>query len=880
MQSKKNLEATPMIAQYLSIKSDYQETLLFYRMGDFYELFFDDAVIASSILDIHLTKRGKYKGKDIPMCGVPYHSSDSYLSKLITKGWKVAICEQINDKKEVINKSLKNLIKREVVRVITPGTLTEESILDSKSNNYLASISLKGNICGVAWIDISTGDFFTLFTEINNLAANISQIDPCELIIEESLSKNSDFFSIIESYPITIIANNKENYKSFEKKICDIYNIKTIEIFGNFEDIEISASCKLINYISLTQKSKVPKFRPLKSKSLNKSMVIDKATKRNLEIITNMDGDKEGSLLNIVDNTLTAAGARLLKYNLNFPLTDSKKINNQLDVIEFFNNSNDLRDLIRSSLAKVGDMERSLSRLSFDRGGPKDLAIIRDSYKEIINIKNYLDELNIPILLRNRNDSFISNLEIINQLDRSIIQNPPYTVREGGFILKGYNQELDKLVYLKEYNKKNIVSLEKAYSEKTKISNLKIRNNNVLGYFIEITNKNKKKITEDLDSKDQEIFVHRQTTANVSRFTTIELSNLEGAISNATEKVKKIENNIFENLRFKVLSNSEKILDFAEAIAQIDFWSSLSVVSEKERYTRPIIDDSFHFSIESGRHPIVESSLRISGEKSFIPNDCNLSDKKIWLVTGPNMAGKSTFLRQNALITILAHIGSFVPAKKAHIGVIDRLFSRIGAADDIARGHSTFMVEMVETATILNQATNKSLVILDEIGRGTATYDGLSIAWATIEYLHEVNKTRALFATHYHELVKLEKKLKYLLSVTMKIKEWKDKIVFLHEVIPGFSKKSYGISVAELAGLPEVVIKRSKVILSKLESQKVTKNNIIDEQLPLFIKKLNKNENKEGEKIKDLISKINPNEISPKTALEYIYKLKKIIENS
>ncbi len=874
---------TPMMAQYLTLKEEHPDCLLFYRMGDFYELFYEDAVIASQILDITLTKRGKTNGNDIEMCGVPYHSYEPYLAKLIRTGCKVAICEQTETPEEAKNRAKKDgkstskaLVKREVVRIVTQGTLTEEHLLDVRAHNYLCALHSYGGQYGVAWCDLSTGETMVQNCEMETLRATIERIDPREIIsskkslelAEKALKPFNDIITLLQ-------------HSAPEGSLC------TQELFGEslppLDKNELYALNELIFYISDTQKGKPPYLTPPQRIKSCSFMSIDAATRKNLELLRTLSGERKGSLIDTIDCTATGAGARLLHYSISSPLTDIKQINARLDRVESFVDAQNLREDIRLMLREVPDIERALSRLTVGRGNPRDLSMIRDglSYGEIIRatLQTNINKLKSFDSVFNKMHQTPTLNELHDTLKQAIVDTPPISTKEGGFIRSGYNSRLDELRSLRDDSRTTIASLQSKYRKATNIDALKIKYNNVLGYFIEVPSKraNSMMIESDKAQKSNEEsaqFIHRQTMASAVRFTTSELAEKERDILSAANKIVAIELAIFDELVEKIKGLSSLINFIAQALAIIDLSAALAEQACLMKYTRPVVDNSLEFDIREGRHPVVESVLKEQSE-TFIPNDCSLApNSRLWLLTGPNMAGKSTFLRQNALIAIMAQIGSFVPASSAHIGVIDQCFSRVGASDDLARGQSTFMVEMVETASILNLSTNRSLVILDEIGRGTATYDGLSIAWACVEHLHNINKCRSLFATHYHELTALSESLDKLSCYTVQIKEWNDTIIFMHKVICGHANRSYGIHVAQLAGLPSPVVKRAEEILGYLTSNK--KDNTPEQMvkdLPLFdiVPKDSAQPLSELEKI---VSATNPDLLSPREALDILYMLK------
>ncbi|PPR77545.1 MAG: DNA mismatch repair protein MutS [Alphaproteobacteria bacterium MarineAlpha2_Bin1] len=870
-------KATPMVAQYLSIKKNHLDCLLFFRMGDFYELFFEDAIEAAKILEITLTKRGSYNGQDIPMCGVPAHSSEIYLSKLIKNGSKVAICEQnkISDNKQTLGKQ--NLMKRDVVRIITPGTLTEDNILEPKNYNFLLSILYNSSLIGLSWIDISTGDFYSKKIQKTQLNSELQKIDPNEIILRCDEKEETELIAFIEDYSYSKIYNEISETDCFSK-IKNALNISDSNNLDEFSKEEIIASGYLLDYIFRTQKGKLPNIRFLISKNKIKEMVIDHSTFKNLEILQSNSGFKGGSLLSVIDKTSTSSGGRLLKKYLSAPLYDVKKINQRLDVVEFFIKNKSLSENLKANMSLIPDMERILSRISLGRNTPRDLGSIRDTLICITDIKKILGDKKLPEELYNQIKDLVINQNLIEELKKSLNEILPINIRDG-FVKTAYSVKLDEVRNLRDSAKKHIEELKNKYISITGISSLKIRHNNILGYFIEVTNKFAEIVLDNNLEGFENFFIHRQSMANTKRFTTLELGELEGKIASAAERAIKIETEIFDKISSLVLESSKILYINARAIAEIDLFLALSNSAEENEYTRPKIDNSKSFKILGGRHPVVEQIIRSNGD-IFTPNNCNLSDEnRLWLITGPNMAGKSTFLRQNAIITLLAQIGSFVPADFAHIGVVDKLFSRVGAGDDLARGRSTFMVEMTETAGILNQATSNSLVILDEIGRGTATYDGLSIAWSSVEHLHEINKSRTLFATHYHELTSLKDSLDNLKLYHLKVKEWDGEIIFLYSVEPGSADKSYGILVAKLAGLPKTVVTRSKEVLSVFEKREINeKRSSASSELPLFSISNQNNFDNKVQEIIQLIKNIEPDDCSPKEALEKIYELKAFLD--
>jgi DNA mismatch repair protein MutS len=820
-------EATPMMAQYLETKAAHAEYLLFYRMGDFYEMFFDDAVRASEALDIALTKRGKHAGDDIPMCGVPVHAAEAYLEKLIRKGFRVAVCEQMEDPAEAKKRGSKSVVKREVIRLVTPGTLTEDSLLEARASNVLASLGRSGGDFAIASADMSTGAFHVGVVTAADIAAELARIAPRELLTPDALLADEMLAPVLKSFgpALSPLPSVKFDSGTGERALKLLYKVMALDGFGAFSRAELSAAGALVGYLELTQKGKLPALKPLQQTAARAYMAIDAATRRNLELVETLTGTRNGSLLAVMDRTVTAAGARELCNRLSSPLTDVKAIAARHDAVAFFAADSELRRHLRDDLRRAPDIARALARLSVGRGGPRDLANIRDGLKAARALRDQLGKLTDPMkpalgeIEQARADLIegIAAASIVSdKLEHFLVAEPPFLARDGGFIVAGSHAPLDEVRSLRDESRRVIATLEAKYKQDSGVAALRIKHNGVLGYFIEVTPQHGDKLME---GENRALFRHRQTIGSAVRFTTDELATLATRISQAADQALAIERELFDAMLAAILDASISLARVADALARVDVATALGELAVAARHVRPVVDGSLNFKIHRGRHPVVEAALAADHANPFVPNDCDLSPdaKRIWLVTGPNMAGKSTFLRQNALIAVMAQMGAFVPADSAHIGIVDKLFSRVGAADDLARGRSTFMVEMVETAAILNQATPHSLVILDEIGRGTATFDGLAIAWAAVEHMHEKNKSRALFATHYHEMTALAERMTSLACVTMRVKEWKDTIVFLHEVGPGAADRSYGIHVAKLAGLPAAVIGRAEEVLRALE---------------------------------------------------------------
>ncbi|AIF81339.1 DNA mismatch repair protein MutS [endosymbiont of Acanthamoeba sp. UWC8] len=857
---------TPMMQQYLNVKAMHEEYLLFYRMGDFYELFFNDAVVAADILNITLTKRGRHKGEDIPMCGVPSHAYDYYLEKLIKAGFKVAICEQLETPEEAKKRGYKEVVKREVVRIITPGTIIEESLLESKQTNYLCSIAVIDKIIALAWIDITTGEFYISTTSGFSLASDLARLSPSEIILPEKLFQGERMKHVLQEYNknISVRANNIFDYTRSENRLKQFFNLTSLEGLDNYNKAEITSAGALIEYIEHTQKSALPKINRPKKIDSKHFMLIDPATRRNLEIEKDIKGQKKNSLLSVVDKTLTSLGGRLLSTQLSAPMCDQSSINRRLDNVECFIKQSSLRTKVRELLKAFPDIERALSRIFAKRTSPRDLGIIRDGLDIALLIAETLtfssEYLSEEI---KQNLNYTGNFgNLLEKLKSALKIELPLNIKEGNFIRQGYHSKLDELRDIKTNANSNLIKLKEKYQLLSGIPTLKISHNNILGYFVEITPSNLKKMPEDL-------FIHRQTLGNSIRYTTEELKQLESDIKLCEERFYGLEQEIFAELINEITSYSDNIALLSQAISIIDVSSSLATLAVEMEYVRPLVDSSKNFEIIEGRHPVVEKYLK----SKFIPNDCIQNEEQnLWLITGPNMAGKSTFLRQNALICILAQIGSFVPAKSAHIGIVDKLFSRIGSGDDISRGQSTFLVEMVETASILNNATANSFVILDELGRGTSTYDGLSIAWSVIENIHNEIKCRTLFATHYHELTELEQHLKYLRCYTMKVTEWEEKIIFMHEVIKGKADRSYGIHVAEIAGVPLSVIERANLILSQLELK--NSGSSAPPPIPIASPSLKP----KADKLELKLKAIDIDALTPREALDILYELKNMVK--
>ncbi|MGQ0686518.1 DNA mismatch repair protein MutS [Bradyrhizobium sp.] len=880
---------TPMMEQYLEIKAGNPGLLLFYRMGDFYELFFEDAEIASKALGIMLTKRGKHQGQDIPMCGVPVERSEDYLHRLIAQGFRVAVCEQMEDPAAAKARGNKSVVRRDVVRLVTPGTLTEDNLLDARTNNYLLAIararaSSGGDRFGLAWIDISTSEFVVTECAGGELAATLARINPNEAIVADALYSDNELAPTLRELPaVTPLTRDVFDGATAERRLCDYFAVATMDGLAAMSRLEATAAAAAVTYIDRTQVGKRPPLSPPAREAAGTTMAIDPATRANLELTRTLTGERRGSLLDAIDCTVTPAGSRLLAQRLAAPLTDSAAIARRLDAVARFVEDGAAREDIRDSLRNAPDMSRALARLSVGRGGPRDLAGLRDGIlaaDQALTRLEWLDDP--PAEIRAVMDALRRpSRDLAQEFSRALSDQLPLIKRDGGFVREGYETALDETRSLRDASRLVVAAMQARYADATSIKGLKIRHNNVLGYFVEVTAQHGDKL---MSPPLNATFIHRQTLAGQVRFTTSELGEIEAKIANAGDRALGLELEIFDRLAAMALAAGEDLHAAAHAFAMLDVATALARLAVDDNYARPEVDASLSFAVEGGRHPVVEQALKRDGQP-FIANSCDLSpgpaqnNGQLWLITGPNMAGKSTFLRQNALIALLAQIGSFVPASRARIGVVDRLFSRVGAADDLARGRSTFMVEMVETAVILNQASERSLVILDEIGRGTATFDGLSIAWAAIEHLHEANRCRTLFATHYHELTALSAKLPRMFNATVRVKEWQGNVVFLHEVLPGSADRSYGIQVAKLAGLPPAVIARAKSVLAKLEAQDRGQTaRALADDLPLFaVPSRAAAENappSEAEQLLKAVNALHPDEMSPREALEALYALK------
>ncbi len=795
------------MAQYKAIKKEYPTCLLFFRLGEFYELFFEDAKIAASALDIVLTAREKNGPHPIPMCGVPVHASESYIARLIKQGHHVAICEQTEKATEKVGKGP---MKREVVRVITTGTVMEEGLLDPKCHNFLMSIveDVANKSISAASVDITTGDFFVESHGQEELSSLLTRMNPQEILLPEKLLERPEWRALWTDWKtrITPLPHSRFDAQNGEERLLKFFEVKTLRGFGTFSPAECAASGTVLDYILLTQKRHVLAISPPQKREPELFVHMDAFTRRSLEIVQTFSGEKEGTLLRLLDGTVTPMGARLFFLRVTHPVKSLPLLQDRLDSVEFFTKNPTKRQEVRSILEHIPDIERALSRLIFRKGAPKDMAAVCTTLEALPSM--------IPLLQGTPTElSCLVDVLMMPDSLGKVFQNalrkdlPPF-LRDGGVIADGYNATLDEYRLLKNQEETIIQNLQKKYVEETNIPTLKIRHNSIIGHYIDVS--------AHASTKMPFHFILRQSLVSGSRYVTQELTELDQRIRHAEERTLALEEKLFEELILLLEKHYKILRDMIQALAVVDVSAALAEKAFVYGYVRPILDDSTRFHITNGRHPVVEMMQKNLQEKPFVPNDCSLDDHRVWILTGPNMAGKSTFLRQNALIVLLAHMGSFVPAGSASIGLVDRIFSRVGASDDLARGQSTFMVEMVETAAILHQATERSFVILDEVGRGTSTYDGLSLAWSCVEYLVHVRQCRTLFATHYHELTVLET-LPTVGIYTLRIAEWGRDIVFLYNIIPGASQSSYGLYVAKMAGIPEAVLQRAHTLLHAFE---------------------------------------------------------------
>ena len=876
--------ATPVMAQFFEAKARQPDALVFFRMGDFYELFFEDAQKAAAALGISLTARGTHAGEPIPMAGVPAHAAEAYLAKLIRSGFKVAVCEQMEDPAEAKKRGSKSVVRREIVRVVTPGTLTEDGLLDARGANRLAAVAVRAGQAAVASVEISTGEVECLALSAAGLGAALAALSPSETLVpdrlfadEESAAQLKAAGGFLQPLPQALAEPSAS-----EARLKRLYGVETLDGFGALTGAEVSALGLIAAHLETTQAGRMPALTAPRRVGESDVMAIDPATRASLEIERSLSGGREGSLLAAIDRTVTAPGARLLASRLARPLVEPAAIDARLDAVAFFCERRTLRQDVREGLKAMGDMARALSRLALGRGGPRDLGCLRDGLAagakitglfaapapldpppptEIAQALTALDLTAQPDLAAFR-----------DLLAAGLSDDLPAQARDGGFVAPGVRPELDQARALRDDSRKVIAGLEAQLAAESGVA-LRVKHNAVLGYFVEAS----AKAAEPLMKPPlNATFIHRQTLANQVRFTTVELAELDAKIAQAAERALAMELSTFEAWREAACAIAPALQAAAAAAACLDVAAGLAEWADDAGAVRPVVDRSCAFEATAARHPVVEAAVRRAGE-AFTPNDCRLDGAgaaaaRLSIVTGPNMAGKSTFLRQNALLCVLAQAGAFVPAQSLRLGVGDRLFSRVGAGDDLARGRSTFMAEMVETAAILTQATPRSFVILDEIGRGTATYDGLAIAWACAAALHETNRCRALFATHYHELAVLEDRLAHVGNLSLRAKEWNGDLIFLHEAAAGPADRSYGVQVAKLAGVPPAVVARAKQVLERLEREPGAPAHL--EDLPLFAASAPEPERHGPSAVEEALRVLDLDGMSPREAMEALYRLK------
>ncbi|WP_300579152.1 DNA mismatch repair protein MutS [Phenylobacterium sp.] len=876
--------ATPVMAQFFEAKAAQPDALIFFRMGDFYELFFEDAQKAAAALGISLTARGNHGGQPIPMAGVPAHAAEAYLAKLIRAGFKVAVCDQMEDPAEARKRGSKSIVRREIVRVVTPGTLTEDGLLDARGANRLAAVAVRAGQAAIASVELSTGEVECLALDAAGLASALAALSPSEILVPDRLFADSAAAEALRSIGgfVQPMPQALAEPSASEARLKRLYGVETLDGFGALSGAEISALGLIAAHLETTQAGRLPALSAPRRIGESEVMAIDPATRTSLEIERSLAGGREGSLLAAIDRTVTAPGARLLATRLARPLVEPAAIDARLDAVAYFCERRTLRQDLRAQLKSMGDMARALSRLALGRGGPRDLGCLRDGLAAGAAITGLFaapEPLDPAPPAETR--SALAALDLSVQSDLAGLRNMlaeglgddlPAQARDGGFVAPGVRPELDQARALRDDSRKVIAGLEAQLAQESGVA-LKIRHNAVLGYFVEASAKAAEPL---MRAPLNATFIHRQTLANQVRFTTVELAELDAKIAQAAERALAMEVAAFEAWREAACHVAPAIQAAAFAAASLDVASGLAEWADEAGATRPVVDRSCVFEATAARHPVVEAAVRRTGEP-FTPNDCRLDGAgagaaRLSIVTGPNMAGKSTFLRQNALLCVLAQAGSFVPAQALRLGVVDRLFSRVGAGDDLARGRSTFMAEMVETAAILTQATPRSFVILDEIGRGTATYDGLAIAWACAEALHETNRCRALFATHYHELAVLEDRLPHVANLSMRAKEWKGDLIFLHEAGPGPADRSYGVQVAKLAGVPPAVVARARQVLDRLEREQGAPAHL--EDLPLFALSVAEPDVPGPSPVEEALRSLDLDGMSPREAMDALYRLK------
>jgi DNA mismatch repair protein MutS len=860
---------TPMMKQYLENKEKHPDCLLFFRMGDFYELFHEDAKKAAPILEVTLTRRGKTEGQNIPMCGVPHHSVDVYIQKIIKSGHKVAICDQLESPEEAKKRGYNAIVKRDVTRVITQGTLTEDNLLEGKAANYLAALVIKKDDVAIAYAELSTMDFFVLPSSHDSLANDLARINPSELLIADDLIIKKELKQMLIDFKSKMVAF-PEHFFGTEKctrRIKDNFSLHTIESLGKFSKAQAASVGALLDYLCITQKKDKVTLKFPKLISCSDFVVIDKNTIRNLEIFSSI-GEHGCSLFQIIDKTNTNAGGRLLKKFLAFPSKNISTINARLNFVEQFITNKFLIEGTTENLKTMPDLERSIARLTIGRGSPRDLYQIRQALENAGALAEVLARCE-DAALKKLSTKLIAGRKILELLNTTLVNYDVFT-SQGDLIIRNRNTKLAELYDFRDNSREILDNLKEEYKNKTGIQNLKLEFNNMIGYYLEVTKSHVNKIKSDE-------FIQRQTMVNGVRYVTTKLKEVEEKVLNVKAQIEILTHKIFLELSENIIDARKELLEVARTTAFVDVINSFAKLSIEQNYCRPVVDTSHEIKIKDGRHPVVEHELSKEGSDRFIANDCELKEgQRAWLITGPNMSGKSTFLRQNALITLLAHVGSYVPASAATIGLVDRIFTRIGAEDDLAKGRSTFLVEMIETATILNQATEQSLIILDEVGRGTSTYDGIAIAWSCLEYIHDNKKPRTLFSTHYHELVELSSDLSNLKCYTVSVKEWQDKVIFMRKLVPGVASHSYGLNVAAIAGLPRSVITRAKEVLNNLHVPDNKKNQLQLKEETVQPDLFQKKTDTSLLKIKTELDKLDVDNLSPKEALNKLYSLKEI----
>jgi DNA mismatch repair protein MutS len=876
--------ASPVMAQFFEAKASQPDALIFFRMGDFYELFFEDAGKAAAAIGIALTHRGTHAGAPIPMAGVPVHSAEAYLAKLIRAGFKVAVCEQMEDPAEARKRGSKSVVRRQIVRVVTPGTLTEDGLLEARGANRLVAVAVRAGQAALASVELSTGEVECFALGREALASALAALAPSEILVPDRLFADAGLGAAVKAAGglVQPMAQALAEPAASEARLKRLYGVETLDGFGALTGAEVAALGLIAAHLETTQGGRAPALSAPRRASEADVMSIDPATRASLEIERTASGARDGSLLAAIDRTVTAPGARLLAARLARPLMSPEAIDARLDAIEWLLARRTLRQKLRATLKGAGDMARSVSRLSLGRGGPRDLAVLQAGLAVGETLAAMVADAGDDPLAATPPEiaDAVEALrpapaiaEFAAALESGLAADLPMLARDGGFVAERVRVELDEARALQGDSRQVVAALEARLQAESGVP-LKVRHNAVLGYFLETS---AAKAEPLLKPPLSALFIHRQTMANQVRFTTVELADLDAKIAHAADRALAIELETFEIWRGEAEALARPIQAAAEALARLDVAAALAEWAEEAGACRPRVDRSLVFEAEGARHPVVEAAVKRAGEP-FTPNDCRLdaageAGARLSIVTGPNMAGKSTFLRQNALMAILAQSGAYVPAKSLRLGVVDRLFSRVGAGDDLARGRSTFMAEMVETAAILTQATPRSLVILDEIGRGTATYDGLAIAWACAEALHDVNRCRALFATHYHELAVLEDRLAHVSNLSLKAKEWNGELVFLHEAGPGPADRSYGVQVAKLAGVPPQVVARARQVLDRLESEAVAHQDLAE--LPLFAASAPAAPAPAGPgPVEAALEALDVDGMSPREALDALYRLK------